>query len=697
MSGQTNYSTVGDIVIRAAEYLRPPERISVSDAAQKYVKLNQPGAYVGDFLNSTTPYMVEPMDTTASRKYIGEIFVGPAQCAKTQALILNVLAYHVVVDPMDMIIYSQSQSMSRDFAVRRVDRLHDHSPDVGKLVSRERDADNKTDKRYESGMILTLSHPSKNELSGKPVGVCVITDRDRMDDDIDGEGEIFDLAMKRTTTFGSFAMTVAESSPSKPIIDPKWIRTSPHQAPPCKGILGLYNRGDRRRWYWPCLKCGSYFEGNFKMITYDDSLPNTLAKARSARMICPNPECSHKIHPNERQRMQMRGRWLKDGQGIDRDGTIWGEGPVTDIASFWLNGVAAAFTTWAKLVSTYITANEELDRTGSEAALMKFYNTDLGEPYVPKAQETVRLPEVLMARAENICGTKEEPQVPLGVRFLAATVDVQANMFVVQVHGVSPGQPFDITVVDRFSLILNEEGRIGRDGQTEWIKPGSYTADWDLLIDGVIKKTYPLADGSGRRMTIKLTACDSGGREGVTTNAYAFYRRLVSLQLASRFCLVKGDHILSRPRARMVMPDANDRKNIAAARGDVPVWLLNSQMLKDELANRLNSITPGQGMIRFPKWLEPWWFKEMCAEQRTEKGWEKASSRIRNEAWDLMYYLIGISIGMLNIERMDWKSPPGWAADWDTNSLIVAANSNDPFAPDEVVSYDFGEMARALA
>ncbi|EKI05075.1 phage terminase large subunit family protein, partial [Escherichia coli 5412] len=42
--------------------------------------------------------------------------------------------------------------------------------------------------------------------------------------------------------------------------DVKWRRTSPHEAPPTTGILSLYNRGDRRRWYWPCPHCGEYFQ-----------------------------------------------------------------------------------------------------------------------------------------------------------------------------------------------------------------------------------------------------------------------------------------------------------------------------------------------------------------------------------------------------------------------------------------------------
>ena len=42
----------------------------------------------------------------------------------------------------------------------------------------------------------------------------LLTDYDRMPDDVDGEGSPFDLARGRTRTFGSRAYVVAESSPS---------------------------------------------------------------------------------------------------------------------------------------------------------------------------------------------------------------------------------------------------------------------------------------------------------------------------------------------------------------------------------------------------------------------------------------------------------------------------------------------------
>jgi len=52
------------------------------------------------------PYMVEPQDMLASRELSGVIFVGPSQSGKTESLILNFIAYGVLQDPLDTILYS---------------------------------------------------------------------------------------------------------------------------------------------------------------------------------------------------------------------------------------------------------------------------------------------------------------------------------------------------------------------------------------------------------------------------------------------------------------------------------------------------------------------------------------------------------------------------------------------------------------
>lgn len=689
----TSYKCLEDITIALLDILKPPERLTVSQTAAKYRYINNRGSYVGKWKNSTAPYMVEPMDMLDSREHDSVIFVGPAQSSKTEML-LNWVAHSIKSDPMDIIIYSPTSAAARDFSLRRVDRLHRDSPEIGGMLSRDRDSDNRLDKHYVSGTMLSLSHPSVTELAGKPIPRVGLTDYDRMPDDIDGDGSAFDLASKRTTTFGSYAMTVAESSPSKPVEDLKWIAKTPHEAPPAKGIFSLYNRGDRRRWYWPCPHCNEYFEGEWKHLIWDETKPTVIEQAESVYMVCPSNGCV--INADERFEMNLWGRWLRDGESFNRQGQIIGEGQRTKTASFWLRGVAAAFTTWSKLVSGYLAAKGDYDRTGDEGALQKFFNTDLAEPYIPVSADTIRLPEHLKTRAEPL----GEKIVPVGIRFLLGCVDVQKNAFVVQIHGISPGMPVDITIIDRFTIL--KSNRLDHDGEHTFVKPATYLEDWDLIIDRVMNATYPLDDGSGRRMAVKLTVCDSGGYsrnkgETVTEKAYEFYRRLRRDNLHGRFHLVKGDASAGQARTRISTPDAQKNNRSAAARGDVPVLMLNSNILKDGLSGRLDCMAPGKGMIRFPDWLPDWWFVEMCAEVRTTKGWENPTQS-RNEAWDLLYYCLGIIASkLLLIERIDWTDPPRWAADWDKNDMISEADAPQKFAQQVNTDYDFSKLAESLA
>jgi phage terminase large subunit GpA-like protein len=712
----TTFDDLGDLFSTVIEgALQPQRRLTVSEWAEAERYINQPGAYVGPWRNGTVPYMVEPMEIITDPNFSGEIFVGPAQCAKTDALIINTIGYSATTDPMDMIVYSPTTTAARDFSIRRVDRLHRHSKSVGAAMLKDRDADNRTDKQYANGMMLSLSHPSVAELAGRPIGRVFLTDYDRMPDDIDGEGSPYDLASKRTTTFGSFAMAVAESSPSRDVTDPKYV-CSGNEAPPCGGILALYNRGDRRRWHWPCPDCGSYFEGLWEHLAFD-KLESNMDSALTVRMICPH--CNYAISPDQRTQMNLDGVWLKDGEFIDADGMIAGKGMRSNIASFWLRGVAAGLTTWAKLVKSYLDAEDDFQANGSEESLKKFFNTDLGEPYISKRDlaDKTRTFEMVMEKAYGLPYLEDEdhedvsvlritnnqspkyiePLVPEHVRALIGLVDVQQNMFIVQIVGISPGKPYDLTVVDRFQ-IRNSIRPDEHSGGFEWVKPGSYLYDWDKIDELVIRRAYRLATDPSRKMTLKMTFCDSGGKAGVTSNAYAFVRELRKRGVAGRFHLVKGDATPKAPRTRITYPDNSKRGGgaKAGAQGDVPVLLLNPGLLKDTLDNRLDVAVPGFGMLHFPDWLPDWFFQELVSEIRDQKkGWINPNKR-RNEAWDLLYYAIGACVSAaLNIEKVDWENPPLWLAPQEGNPLVIAAEREESIEP--ATRIDFSHFGRALA
>lgn len=674
MTTQPNFEWLEEIVASAAEVVLPPDRITVPQAAERYRYIENPGNYTGPFLNSTTPYMVEPQEVLTMHEFQGMVFVGPAQSGKTEAL-PNWITHSAICDPADMMIVTPTNTASRDFSKRRLSRLYRDTQELKKKVLHE----NVFDTTFKNGMLLTLAHPSGAELAGKPIPRLWLTDYDRMPMDVDGEGSPYDLANKRATTFKRFGMCVAESSPSKPVENPKWIKATAHEAPPCKGILELYNRGDRRRWYWQCVHCHDWFEPTFDLLQYPEE-GDDLWRAEQAVMVCPH--CDGEMKHHMKKKLNANGRWVQDGMRINKEGEIVGRPYRSGIASFWLKGVAAAFVDWKTLVERYLKAYAAYEKTGDETSLQTTVNTDQAEPYIPQALGEERLPEELKARAEDWGGSAAEPVVPEGVRYLIATIDVQAGMksaFVVHVHGVGVGD--DMWLVDMFKI--RKSKRKDEDDDTCLIDPAAYPEDWDVLVEQVIERTYPLADGSERRMQIKLVGCDSGGKDGVTANAYKFWRRLRDdpdgRRYHLRFQLLKGEPSKTAPRYKVSYPDSQRKDRKAGARGDIPVGFINSNPMKDAAHAMLGRTEDGGGRVHFPVWAEDWLYMQLTSERRTPKGWESTSRR-RNEAFDLLYYAVALLIDKrIRSEHIDWSDPPGWAKPWDTNDLVIAGDAAGGF------------------
>lgn len=713
-----SFETLENLIVESAEAARPAERLTVSQAAAKYRKLNNPGSYVGPWKNEMTPYLVEPMDTLTDGKFTKMAFVGSAQTGKTD-MFLNYLGHAAKCDPADMMLIQTTQKTAKDFSILRVDKLHRHSPEIGEMLAPSKSDDNVFDKRYRNGMIAFLSWPSINELSGKPIPRLWLTDYDRMDQDVDGEGTPFHLASTRATSFKRHGMCVAESTPGFTVDNPRWIRTSKHEAPPTQGILSIYNQGDRRQWYWKCHNCGSPFAPDFDLLTWPESA-DFMESAEAAVLECPHCQQKHHHDPNvsgpgkHEMNLEM-ARWVPDNMIWGTDGELHGTPIHTDTASFWLKGVCAAFSDWKKLVFNYLNAEQVYANTGSENDLKTTVNVDQGKAYTPKALSSDRVPDALKARARDY-GMK---MVPAAVRFLVATVDVQKNRFVVQVHGIAANG--DIYVIDRFDIKKSKRPDEEAGGFL-WVNPGAYPEDWKLLAEEVINKTYELSDGSGRRMGVKQTICDSGGKGGTTANAYNFYRWLRwgdpvdddgnptmaedaemgeyewTPGMAGKFLLLKGASPKTAPRIKIDYPDSQRKDRSAGARGEIPVLFINTDLIKDMLDHRLDRTDPG-GRICFANWLDDNFYVELTVEVKDPiKGWINPK-RFRNESWDLLAYCIaGLLTPTIGFEHIDFKDPHGWAAEWDINDLVFDPEIADkPFAGEEKPRRSLADLAKDLA
>lgn len=665
----------------------PPQATSVAEGAEKCLVVKQPGMAGGPWSPTETPYMVEPMNLLASRMHEAVCFVGPARTGKTAGLLLGWMAHTVVNDPGDMLFIQMTQDKAREFSKTDISRAIDNSPSVTQMLSRSASDRNTHDIMFRHGMWLRVAWPTVSNVSGSTYRFVAITDIDRIPnaENVDGEGPLFSLALKRTTTFLSRGMCLVESSPGIELQDPAWKPATLNEAPPVTGVLGIYNRSDRRRWYWQCPDCCEHFEACpglslFQLPRDEDLLESVrtadlsaLAKRYGSRIICPH--CGVEIPSRLKTQMNQKGLWVPDNCRVSKDGEIVGPKPSAKIGGFWLGGVAAAYQSWESLVLRYLQGLRDYALTGSEESLKATINTDQALPYM--ARHLVEGKNTTTNIEERGNSGLQRYVVPPETRCLVAAVDVQGGTgarFVVQIHAVGPHM--EQWLVDRFEI--RQSAREGMGSEFAPIDPAAYTEDWDELTKKLLRATWR-TPGEGREIKLKMLVVDTGGEDGTTPNAYMWFRRLRRDGLSDRVMLYKGSSFQGAPALKLTKVGKRGAKD----RGDIPLYVCNPNILSDAVDSGLRRQTPGPGYIHFPPakhptlnpdgWLPASFFDELKAEVRQLNGtWAKI--RKRNESFDLCRM---IRAGMLRLgldKIRDWGAVPAWIAPLDLNSEVISAH-----------------------
>ncbi|APU00824.1 terminase large subunit [Aeromonas phage 59.1] len=674
---EPRYARAESILKDTIALLLPPSRMALSESAKEVLYVNNGGGNMIPFDLTLTPYMKGPMDCAIgpeARKYSSVIFAGPARTGKTAANIMGSLAHIISRAPGDTLFVHMTQKKAQEWRKTELERLLRASPEVRAALSPRPRDNNVSEIILRNGTLIKIAHPSPAELASSTFKNVLMTDYDRMPAD-NGEGAVFDQAAKRTQTYGSSSLVLAESSPGFDITDPTFVPASPHEAPPVAGgILALYNQGDRRLYYWQCPDCGEWHSPTFADLLWDTEERDPAKASKTVELPCPH--CGTVFQENQmikgepfKRYVNNRGIWVPEGCQLDQNGVMTGERRESTIASFWQHGPSATFQTWRQLVFKYATAKKVSDETGDFEALRVTINVDQGRPFTPP-RSADRDPAGLAARREDI-GVKV---VPDWARFLLASIDVQGGKnrrWVVQVQAFGKG--LRSAIIDRFEIVRSRRGREDDPKGFVRVHPGVYAEDWDLLIEKVMYKSYLIDDGSGRQMGIYRTSCDSNGEDGVTDQAYQFWRRLKKMGLHHKFFLVKGGARKGSPMVTKTFPDntsRNDRK--VKVSGDVPVYLLQSDKLKDIASASLNRLDVGPRHVSFPEWLPESFFSELMSEERDASGhWDKISPSASNEGFDLVAYNWAV-LHMLKADKIvEWDSKlPAYMADFDSNAEV---------------------------
>lgn len=659
------FATPGNIVADALPALDPPRRIDVPTWAEQERKLSTP-TYTGPWVNDFAPYMVEPSRMTTSRLYSSVVFCGPARTVKSDSLVLNTMGHRICCNPRDMMITCPTQAVASLFSKRKIDPVIRQNAAVNSRLSNGRGSDNIYDKVFRGGMNLHIGHPAPSEFAMLEYADVILTDYDRMPDDVGGEGSPFSLAHKRTTNYGSLGMAIAESSPSRPITDADFKASTPHEAPPTTGILGLFNNGTRGKFYWYCPHCNEPFQPLMSQLKWENR--NTPGEsAKTVEMLCArgcNISADHKIDLNK------GGIWLHESNGGDVVEIDDPDLRDTDIASYWCEGPVAAMQSWQKLVLRQLEAVDNFRKTGDESTLKSTVNIDQGRPHLPEAQryaEDGMSVDVLKALADQY----PLEIAPAGTRFITIQIDIQKHSFVVQADAWC--SDLERYMIDRFEIVqppvLAPGGQRDAAGNARRaIDPAKYSEDWKVLLP-LLKTTYPVAGADFALMPAAMII-DSGGAAGVTDNAYKFLRRFNKDEYHNRIYLAKGRGGFNLNfRVKYAAPETVKGKKNKHADG-IKLLFVATDRIKDEIVNTLLRKDPGPGKYHLSSLLPEKVFAEMCAEHRLPKGWERRKIGVANEAFDCSVYGKALALHF-KAEMIDPENSPEWAAPVEGNIYAV--------------------------
>lgn len=656
---QAGYQNPATCRVNLSDYAKAPTRTTIVANAQKHLMVGDDQQGWETWNQALTPYMVEPLEALISRAVNRVILAAGARTGKTTGL-FAFMAYAVIADPGDFLIVHMTRETARDFSREKLQPIIDHSPALAARMSNAPHDDNVHDKHTVTRELIKIAWPTGSQLSGSEYRYRAITDCDRMPDNIDGQGDIYGLADKRGETYLSAAAMLAESSPGKVLLNPVWESDEHHQAPPVGGILGQYNLTDRRRWYWRCPGCGHAFEAAPGLVLFDLPELDVLMKqirqdgikttaSRYAVIVCKS--CGLLLEPSQQRALNLAGLWVPANCRVNEHGEILGDPIKSSSRGYYLGGVAAAYQSWPRLLENAFSAYLSYYLSGNDEQVIRTETQDQAVPYIPMHMRGVvkgkdELVEQL-AGSDYTMGT-----VPPGVVALVCSVDVQANSFHVLVEGY--GANMECWLIDRHMIEL-APARVDSSGQALPIKPYQYADDW-LVLDDVLTASYPA--GSGQRMTIALTAIDSGGKSGTSENAYLYARRIRALFRKNRtgprlrvprqvdklqvkqheLMLIKGDGRKRPNRITVSWPDSRQRKGKkTSSRGDLPLFLLDSNALKSTVVDGLNAGADALVVRHYPSDLPLSHFEELYAEVLTDKGWQRIGDK-PNEGLDLSCY-----------------------------------------------------------
>ena len=367
--------------------LKIPERLTVSEWAEKYRILDSSSNFKGRWSNEITPYLIGIMDAL-NDPYIQEInFCKPTQVGGTEAM-LNMLGWIISEDPAPAMIVYPTDDLAKD-TVR--DRLKPSLLKTEEIKDRylER-ASNELNLKFRGMTIYFRSAGSPSKLASKAIKYLFFDEIDKIGGATKKEASPYNLAKERTRTFTYSKKIYTCSTPT--------LKTN--------YVWQLHEKADVQRIFVvPCPHCGEMIDLKWKQIQFpsgegmaDDE------RAKGAVYVC--QECGCEITDKQKIKILRKGKWKDENKKcVGKPQSV----------SFWINALYSRFLTWADIVKEFLGSKDDPEK------LQNFVNSWLAEPWEDTKLKTTE--DTVMERQTEL----EEFAVPDYAKLLTGGVDVQEN------------------------------------------------------------------------------------------------------------------------------------------------------------------------------------------------------------------------------------------------------------------------------
>lgn len=379
--------TVSEYQKRALQFLKPPERISVSQWAEKYRVLDsKTSAIPGKWRNSQTPYLTDIMDELNNYETEEIIFVKPTQVGGTEAL-HNMVGYVIQQDPSPVMIVYPTDALAKSVSENRLEPMILLAPTLSEKYRK-----NESDIRelQFDGMYLCLEGSnSPSRLASKPIKYLFLDEVDKYPGASKKEADPISLARERTKTFHNKKIFMT----STPTLKTGHIWKAKESA------------DVEKHFFVPCIHCGEYIElkwGQVKFPEGEDGL-SYADRAECAAYVC--QECGCLINDYEKAQMLKCGRWQTVKQNTRYAKKV----------AYWLNTLYSPFVRFADAAKEFLYAKDDPER------LQNFVNSWLAEPWEDTKLKTSA--DLVLERQTDI----PELTVPEWAKLLTGGVDVQES------------------------------------------------------------------------------------------------------------------------------------------------------------------------------------------------------------------------------------------------------------------------------